>query len=227
MAGKKSTIKAIVDRNVERHLVKEFLMKNTKRSGFGGLDIKRTPNGTEVTVHAVKPGLVIGRKGKIIKELEGRLKSEFDLFDPQLKVEEIKQKDSILNAQVMAEWIASSLERGWYYRRAGNSAAENIMSEGARGVIVTVAGKLTGSRNRTQKFIMGHVKYCGETALQHMDKGYAVAVRKLGTIGVTVEIMRKDVRLPHEISIFSDEELKIREAAGEEGEETPTEEVVE
>ena len=40
---------------------------------------------------------------------------------------------------------------------------------------------------------MGHVKYCGETALQHMDKGYAVAVRKLGTIGVTVEIMRKDV----------------------------------
>ena len=171
MAGKKSTIKAIVNRNVERHLVKEFLMKNTKRSGFGGLDIKRTPNGTEVTVHAERPGLVIGRKGKIIKELESRLKSEFDLFDPQLKVEEIKSSESTLNAQVMAEKIASALERGWYYRRAGNSAAENIMSAGARGVIVTVAGKLTGSRNRTQKFIMGHVKYCGETALQHMDKG--------------------------------------------------------
>ena len=192
-------------------------MKNTKRSGFGGLDIKRTPNGTEVTVHAERPGLVIGRKGKIIKELESRLKSEFDLFEPQLKVEEIKPSDSTLNAQVMAEKIASALERGWYYRRAGNSAAENIMSAGARGVIVTVAGKLTGSRNRTQKFIMGHVKYCGETALQHMDKGYAVAVRKLGTIGVTVEIMRANTRLPHEISIFSDEELKIREAEGGEG----------
>ena len=227
MAGKKSTIKAIVNRNVERHLVKEFLMKNTKRSGFGGLDIKRTPNGTEVTVHAERPGLVIGRKGKIIKELESRLKSEFDLFEPQLKVEEIKSSDSTLNAQVMAEKIASALERGWYYRRAGNSAAENIMNAGARGVIVTVAGKLTGSRNRTQKFIMGHVKYSGETALQQMDKGYAVAVRKLGTIGVTVEIMRANTRLPHEISIFSDEELKIREeAAEEEGEATP-EEVVE
>ncbi|MED5290715.1 MAG: 30S ribosomal protein S3, partial [Candidatus Thermoplasmatota archaeon] len=92
---------------------------------------------------------------------------------------------------------------------------------------VTVAGKLTGSRNRTQKFIMGHVKYCGETALQHMDKGYAVAVRKLGTIGVTVEIMRANTRLPHEISIFSDEELKIREAAAEEEGETTPEEVVE
>ena len=227
MAGKKSTIKAIVNRNVERHLVKEFLMKNTKRSGFGGLDIKRTPNGTEVTVHAERPGLVIGRKGKIIKELEGRLKSEFELFEPQLKVEEIKSSDSTLNAQVMAEKIASALERGWYYRRAGNSAAENIMSAGARGVIVTVAGKLTGSRNRTQKFIMGHVKYCGETSLQHMDKGYAVAVRKLGTIGVTVEIMRANTRLPHEISIFSDEELKIREEQGEEGEPETTVEVEE
>ena len=227
MAGKKSTIKAIVNRNVERHLVKEFLMKNTKRSGFGGLDIKRTPNGTEVTVHAERPGLVIGRKGKIIKELEGRLKSEFDLFEPQLKVEEIKSSESTLNAQVMAEKIASALERGWYYRRAGNSAAENIMSAGARGVIVTVAGKLTGSRNRTQKFIMGHVKYCGETALQHMDKGYAVAVRKLGTIGVTVEIMRANTRLPHEISIFSDEELKIREVENQEAEEEAPEEVEE
>lgn len=202
-------------------------MKNTKRSGFGGLDIKRTPNGTEVTVHAERPGLVIGRKGKIIKELEGRLKSEFDLFEPQLKVEEIKSSESTLNAQVMAEKIASALERGWYYRRAGNSAAENIMSAGARGVIVTVAGKLTGSRNRTQKFIMGHVKYCGETALQHMDKGYAVAVRKLGTIGVTVEIMRANTRLPHEISIFSDEELKIREAENQEVEEEAPEEVEE
>ena len=202
-------------------------MKNTKRSGFGGLDIKRTPNVTEVTVHAERPGLLIGRKGKIIKELEGRLKSEFELFEPQLKVEEIKSSDSTLNAQVMAEKIASALERGWYYRRAGNSAAENIMSAGARGVIVTVAGKLTGSRNRTQKFIMGHVKYCGETALQHMDKGYAVAVRKLGTIGVTVEIMRANTRLPHEISIFSDEELKIREEQGEEGEPETTVEVEE
>ena len=218
MAGKKSTIKAIVDRNVERHLVKEFLMKNTKRSGFGGLDIKRTPNGTEVTVHAERPGLVIGRKGKIIKELEGRLKSEFDLFEPQLKVEEIKSSDSTLNAQVMAEKIASALERGWYYRRAGNSAAENIMSAGARGVIVTVAGKLTGSRNRTQKFIMGHVKYCGETALQHMDRGYSVAVKKLGTIGVSVAIMRAGVKLPHEITVFSDAELALR--AQESGEQT-------
>jgi len=208
--GKESTVRKIINRNVERLLVREFLMHNTKKAGFGGLEIRRTPAGTDVIVHAERVGMVIGRKGKIIHDLQNRLNQEFDLPNAKLSVEEVKK--STLNAQVMAEKIASALERGWYYRRAGHSAAQNIMDAGARGVIVTVAGKLTGSRNRTQKFILGHVKYCGETALQHMDKGYAVAVKKLGTIGVTVEIMRPGTKLPHEITIFSDEELKIQEA---------------
>ena len=177
MSDNKSTLRRIIDRNVERHLVKEFLMENTSKAGFGGLDIRRTPTGTEVTVKAERPGMVIGRKGKIINELQKRLNEEFSLENPRLKVDEVE--DPALNAQVMAEKIASAMERGWYYRRAGASAAMNIMDAGARGVIVTLAGKLTGSRNRTQKFIHGHIKYCGETAIQHMDKGYAVCIKKL------------------------------------------------
>ena len=208
MAENKSTLRRIIDRNVERHLVKEFLMNNTKKAGFGGLEIRRTPSGTEVTISAERPGMVIGRKGKIINDLQKRLDEEFSLENPRLKVDEVE--DPALNAQVMAEKIASAMERGWYYRRAGASAAVNIMEAGARGVLVTLAGKLTGSRNRTQKFIHGHIKYCGETAIQHMDKGYAVCIKKLGTIGVSVAIMRKGTKLPHEITIFSEEELRIR-----------------
>ena len=182
MSENKSTLRRIIDRNVERQLVKEFLMNNTKKAGFGGLDIRRTPNGTEVTIKAERPGMVIGRKGRIINDLQKRLSEEFSLENPRLKVDEVE--DPALNAQVMAEKIASAMERGWYYRRAGHSAALNIMEAGARGVIIVLAGKLTGSRNRTQKFIRGHVKYCGETAIEHMDRGYAVCIKKLGTIGV-------------------------------------------
>ena len=97
------------------------------------------------------------------------------------------------------------------------------MEAGARGVLITLSGKLTGSRNRTQKFLHGHVKYCGETALTHMDKGQSVCIKKLGTIGVTVAIMRKGTKLPHEVTIYSEEELRIQaeavdaEAAKEEG----------
>jgi len=75
------------------------------------------------------------------------------------------------------------------------------MDAGAKGCLVVLSGKLTGSRNRTQKFQKGNIKYCGDTALQFMDVGKAVCVKKLGTIGCTVAIMRPESKLPHEIRI--------------------------
>ena len=142
-----------------------------------------------------------------------------------------------LNAQVMASRLASSLERGWFFRRAGNSTAMNVMAAGARGCLIVLSGKLSGARHRTQKFQSGHIKYCGETALTNMDVGYAVAVKKLGTIGCTVAIMRAGTKLPSEISIKSREEsgldplphdfeITVTESESEETEETPTEDEI-
>ena len=209
MSGKKNVIRRIIDRNVERHLVKEFLMNNTKKAGFGGLDIRRTPQGTEVTLKAERPGMVIGRKGRIINELQRRLDDEFSIQNPRLKVYEVEKP--ALNAQIMAEKLASALERGWYFRRAGHSTALNIMEAGAKGVIVVLNGKITGARHRTQKFIAGHIKYCGETALEHMDRGFSTAIKKLGTIGCSVAIMRPGTKLPHEITVYGKDQVAVNE----------------
>jgi small subunit ribosomal protein S3 len=209
MARQNNVIRRIIDRNVERHLVKEFLMNNTKRAGFGGLVIRRTPQGTEVTLKAERPGMVIGRKGRIINELQRRLEDEFKLRNPRLKVDEVEKP--ALNAQIMAEKLASALERGWYFRRAGHSTALNIMEAGAKGVIVILNGKITGARHRTQKFIAGHVKYCGEPALIHMDRGFSTAIKKLGTIGCTVAIMRPGTKLPHEITVYGKDQVSVNE----------------
>lgn len=194
-----STIRKFIDRNVERLLVREFLLSKTEKAGFGGLDFQRTPEGTKVTLSAERVGMVIGRKGKIINELQRRLQDDFNLENPRLEVAEID--NPALNAQVMASKLASALERGWYFRRAGHSSLLNIMDAGAKGCLVVLSGKLTGSRNRTQKFQAGHIKYCGDTAIQFMDVGKAVCVKKLGTIGCTVAIMRPGSKLPHEIRI--------------------------
>ncbi|MFL2947474.1 MAG: 30S ribosomal protein S3 [Candidatus Poseidoniales archaeon] len=194
-----STIRKFIDRNVERQLVREFLLSKTERAGFGGLDFQRTPEGTKVTLSAERVGMVIGRKGKIINELQRHLQDNFNLDNPRLEVAEIE--NPALNAQVMASKLASALERGWYFRRAGHSSLLNIMDAGAKGCLVVLSGKLTGSRNRTQKFQKGNIKYCGDTALQFMDIGKAVCVKKLGTIGCTVAIMHADSKLPHEIRI--------------------------
>ena len=196
---KENNIHKMIRRNVDRQLVREFLLKETERAGFGGLTFNRTPEGTKVTLQAEQVGRVIGRRGKVIHDLQRRLQEDFDLDNPQLEVEEIEE--SRTNAQVMASRLASSLERGWFFRRAGHSTVQNIMDAGARGCIVILSGKITGARHRVEKFQKGHIKYCGETALQFMDVGFSTAVKKLGTIGCTVRIMRPGTKLPHEIAI--------------------------
>tara|TARA_Y100001970_G_scaffold77668_1_gene98707 strand:+ start:19334 stop:20104 length:771 start_codon:yes stop_codon:yes gene_type:complete len=194
-----NTVRTFIHRNVERQLVREYLLRETERAGFGDLHFQRTPEGTKVTLHAEQVGRVIGRKGKVIRELETRLREDFKLQEPKLEVEEITEPR--LNAQVMASRMASSLERGWFFRRAGHSTAQSIMDAGARGCLVILSGKITGARHRVEKFQQGHIKFCGETALQFMDVGYSVAVKKLGTVGCTVRIMRPGVKLPHEVII--------------------------
>ena len=196
---KENNIHKMIRRNVDRQLVREYRLKETERAGFGGLTFNRTPEGTKVTLQAEQVGRVIGRRGKVIHDLQRRLQEDFDLDNPQLEVEEIEE--SRTNAQVMASRLASSLERGWFFRRAGHSTVQNIMDAGARGCIVILSGKITGARHRVEKFQKGHIKYCGETALELMDVGFSTAVKKLGTIGCTVRIMRPGTKLPHEIDI--------------------------
>ena len=196
---KENNIHKMIRRNVDRQLVREYLLKETERAGFGGLTFNRPPEGTKVTLQAEQVGRVIGRRGKVIHDLQRRLQEDFDLDNPQLEVEEIEE--SRTNAQVMASRLASSLERGWFFRRAGHSTVQNIMDAGARGCIVILSGKITGARHRVEKFQKGHIKYCGETALQLMEVGFSTAVKKLGTIGCTVRIMRPGAKLPHEITI--------------------------
>ena len=200
--------------NIRRHLLKEYLMKKTERAGFGGLDIQRTPLGTRVTLLAERPGLVIGRRGKSIKGLTQDMITKFEFDNPQIEVEEVK--NPAVNAQIMADKLASALERGWHFRRAGHSTVRRIMESGARGCQVTISGKLTGRRHRTEKFKQGHIKHCGEPKFIWMKEGFSVAKVKLGVIGVKVLIMQSDAKLPDEIDIIPPSVEEVAEAPSEE-----------
>ena len=116
---KQNTIRSMIGRNVERQLVREYLLKETERAGFGGLHFNRTPEGTKVTLSAEQVGRVIGRRGKVIHDLQRRLQEDFNLTNPQLEVEEIE--DSRINAQVMASRLAA-LSRG-----AGSSVVQGTV----------------------------------------------------------------------------------------------------
>ncbi len=193
-----------VAENVRRVLLKEYLMKEVSRAGFGGLDVQRTPMGTRIILSTERPGLVIGRRGQTIKNLTTVIEDRFGFENPQIEVEEVK--DVSLNAQIMAEKLAFSLERGWHFRRAGHATLRRVMDAGARGCYIIVAGKLSGQRHRTEKFKEGSIKYCGEPKIQFVDHGYAVAKLKMGIIGVTVEIMQNTAKLPAEIAVAGKDE---------------------
>ena len=189
-----------VAENIRRVLLKEYLMKEVSRAGFGGLDVQRTPLGTRVILTTERPGLVIGRKGQTIKNLTTAIEEQFGFENPQIEVQEVK--DPNLNAQIMAEKLAFSLERGWHFRRAGHSSVRRIMDSGAKGCYIIIAGKLTGQRHRTEKFQDGNIKLCGETKANFMDQGYAVAKLKMGVIGVTVQIMEPNAKLPADTTVL-------------------------
>lgn len=190
-----------VAENIRRVLLKEYLMKEVSRAGFGGLDVQRTPMGTRIILTTERPGLVIGRRGQTIKNLTAVIEDRFGFENPQIEVQEVE--NASLNAQIMAEKLAFSLERGWHFRRAGHSTVRRIMDAGARGCHIIVAGKLTGQRHRTEKFKEGYIKFCGEPKANFVDHGYAVAKLKMGVIGVTVEIMAKDAKLPADITVLN------------------------
>jgi small subunit ribosomal protein S3 len=200
--------------NTKRALIKKFLLKEIEGAGFGGMNIQRTPIGTRINILVERPGMVIGKSGNKIKELTENIKTKFDVDNPQIEIQEAGASAS-LNAQIMAEKLAEALERGWHFRRAGHSTVRRIMNAGAKGCQIIIAGKLTGARHRTEKFTEGHVKYCGETAKEVMDNGYATAKLKPGVLGVKVRIMRPDAKLPDEIRLKvieeKKEEVKVKE----------------
>ena len=191
--------KDMMQERVRRVQVHQHVQKKTARAGFGGLSIQRTPLGTHIRISAERPGLVIGRKGGDIQNLTDELERKFGYENLQVEAGEVS--NFALNPLIMASKVANALERGWNYRRAGNSMLQRIMDSGARGCQITIAGKLTVLRHRTEKFVSGHIKFCGEPALQLMNVGIAQAKLKPGTIGVKVAIMRPDAKLPDEIEV--------------------------
>ncbi len=187
-----------VEDRIKKLRVKEWMVQEVRNAGFGGVDITRTPLGTQITLFVERPGLVIGKGGRRIRTLTERLK-EFGIENPQVSVDEIEKPE--FNAQLMASLLARALERGWYFRKAGYRFLYRIMEAGAKGCEIEISGKLTSERARNEKFLAGTMVHTGEPACSIVNQGFDVAVKKLGVLGVTVRVIPPSVELPDEFSV--------------------------
>lgn len=183
-----------VKNGLDKAQMAEYFSKQLERAGYGGMNINRTPMGTQVTIFAEKPGMIIGKGGKTIHKLTRDLETVFRVDNPQIDVQEVKVPE--LNAQMMASRLAGAIERGLYFRKAGHNMLRRIIEAGALGCEIDIAGKLTGPRKRTEKFVSGNMLHAGNPAMELVDKGFAVAIKKLGVIGCRVRIVPPTVKLP-------------------------------
>ncbi|MFB6088589.1 MAG: 30S ribosomal protein S3 [Candidatus Aenigmatarchaeota archaeon] len=181
--------KKFIEKGIRRNKMEEFLRNSFERAGYSHSEIKRTPVRTRIVIHADKPGLVIGRGGSKIKEVTRDLKKEFDLENPQLDVEEIDKPE--LNSKIVAEEITNALEKGVNHRKIGHIMLRRIMESGAVGAEIRISGKLGSSRGRTDRFVDGYLKHCGNSAKELVDKAQTKAITPLGSIGIKVKIMEK------------------------------------
>jgi small subunit ribosomal protein S3 len=176
-----------------RHAIKEmeiekFIRENFPMGDYSKIEMQRTPLGIKILIHTNKPGRIIGRSGRNINEMTDAIKQRFGLENPQLDVKIIRNPD--LDAKIVAKQIASSIERGFNYKKIGNLTIKRIMDAGAVGAEIVISGKFGTGKGMTSKFIEGYLKHCGQTAKELVDYGFEEANTRPGKIGIRVKIMR-------------------------------------
>nr|AGT99737.1 30S ribosomal protein S3 [uncultured organism] len=186
--------------------VKEYLDAMVgSTSGIGGIKIEKTPLGEKIIIEAVRPGLIIGRGGKIIQELTVTLRNKFKFENPHIEVIEIEQPN--LSASVMAKKVASDLERfgASRFKAIGYRTLTQIMRAGALGAEVVIGGRgVPGARAHTWRFPAGYMKKSGQIALEQVDYVKTGANLRSGTVGIQVRIMHPSIQLPDRITILED-----------------------
>lgn len=169
--------------------IRAFLKEELKQTGVSKIETERSKNRLKLTIHTAKPGMVIGRGGAGIEQLKNSLKA-YTNKHVEINIVEIKHPD--MDSVLVAENIASQLERRIAFRRAMKQAVSRTMRMGALGIKVTVSGRLGGAEiARTESYREGSIPL--HTLRADIDYGTAEAHTTYGRIGVKVWIFKGQI----------------------------------
>lgn len=169
--------------------VREFLRKRLALAGISRIQIDRPARNAKITVYAARPGVIIGKSGKEIETLRDEV-FKIIKVPVHVSIEEVRKPET--DATLVAESIAQQIERRVMFRRAMKRAVTSTMRLGAKGIKVTVAGRLGGSEiARTEWYREGRVPL--HTFRADIDYGTAEAFTTYGVIGVKVWIFKGEV----------------------------------
>lgn len=174
---------------VEDKKIREYVKKKLYISGISKIEIERNAKMIKVNVYTAKPGLVIGKGGTLVESLKADLQKIIKK-DINLNIVEVKDFDT--DAQLVAENIASQLERRISFRKAMKQVMQKAMKAGSLGIKTAVSGRLAGAdMARTEFYKEGTIPL--QTLRADIDYGFAEANTTYGIIGVKVWIYKGEV----------------------------------
>lgn len=189
----------------KEYCVEKFISSSLKNVGHSHTKVIRTPLGEKIIIFASRPGLIVGRKGENIKKLTNTLKKKFDFENPEIEISEVENPN--LDAQIVAERIASTLERFGIqkFKAIGHKTMQDVMNAGALGIEIVISGKVPSARATSWRFYKGYLKKSGDLALTAIRNAQATAFMKIGCVGVKVSIMPADIKSPDKVKVLKEE----------------------
>jgi len=182
--------KSFASRLIEDLTLRDYIRSRLKKAGVSRILIERTRNRAVVTIFTSRPGIVIGRSGKEITQLEEELRKVTNNKEVKILISEIKRPE--LDAYLVADNIAQQLEGRIAFRRAMKNAITAAMRMGSEGIRVMTAGRLGGSEMaRCEQYKDGRIPL--HTLRADIDYGTATARTVYGAIGVKVWICKGEV----------------------------------
>ncbi|MDD2694556.1 MAG: 30S ribosomal protein S3 [Anaerolineales bacterium] len=166
--------------------IRELVHQEAPRAGVSRIDIERFPGKVKIVVNTAKPGVLIGRKGESVKKMRASLEA---LLGKKIDLEIKEIKDPDLDAYLVANNIAEQLERRISYQRAMKRAMQQALRQGAQGIRVEVAGRLSGAE-MARAVNMREGRVPRQTLRADIDFATCEALTTYGRIGVKVWIYR-------------------------------------
>lgn len=181
--------KSFGDSLVEDYNLRVFLKKKLFQAGVEKIEIEKFANKVRISIYAAKPGIVIGKGGSEIEKLKNELEN---MTGKTIILNVIEVKSPDLSAQLVAENIASQLERRISFRKAMKQCMGRTMKLGAKGIKTYVAGRVGGAEiARTEQYHEGTIPL--QTLRADIDYGFAEADTTYGKLGVKVWIYKGEI----------------------------------
>ncbi len=169
--------------------MRKYIKESLKTAAVSNITIERAWNSVRITVHTARPGLVIGRKGELIEKMTEHLKKICG-SNSQVKIDIVEIRQPELDAQLIAENVATQLERRVSFRRAMKRSVQVAMDFGAEGIRIRCAGRLGGADiARAEWYREGKVPL--QTLRVPIDYGFAEARTLYGVIGIKCWVNKK------------------------------------